>query len=148
MILLFSLRMTNENELSKTALEGQNLDNTSLVIPVIEEELIVGKKVVESGRVVISKQVEETSETVNIELLHDEHAVEHVPVNEFVDAVPAVRYEGDTIIIPVMKEVLVKRILLVEEIRITKKSVQSSERQEVTLRKEKVHVERVVNNNQ
>jgi stress response protein YsnF len=47
-----------------------------------------------------------------------------------------------------MKEVLVKRILLVEEIRITKKSVQSSEQQEVTLRKEKVHVERVVNNNQ
>lgn len=83
-----------------------------------------------------------------MDLLHDEHVVQRVSVNELVDAVPSVRYEGDTIIIPVLKEVLVKRILLVEEIRITKHTVHSNEQQEVTLRKEKVQVERVINNNQ
>jgi len=103
---------------------------------------------VESGKIVISKQVEEIPESINIDLLHDEHTVEHVAVNELVDAVPGVRHEGDTIIIPVLKEVLVKRVLLVEEIRITKKTVQSNEQQEFTLRKEKVQVERVINNNQ
>ena len=148
MILLINVTMTNETEF--TRLDDNNLtqDETGMIIPVIEEHLVVDKKVIESGKIVISKQVEETPESVNIELLHDEHVVEHVSVNELVDAVPAVRYEGDTIVIPVMKEVLVKRILLVEEIRITKRTVQTNEQHEFTLRKEKVQVERVINNNQ
>ena len=55
---------------------------------------------------------------------------------------PPVRYEGDTIIIPVIKEVLVKRNLLVEEVRITKRTGETVVQQQVALRKENVTVER------
>jgi uncharacterized protein (TIGR02271 family) len=140
MILRMRLRMASENEIS--GMEDNRLkDEGGVVIPVIEEQLTVGKRVVETGKVLVSKTVEEVSESVNMELLHDEHVVEHVPVNELVDVMPAVRYEGQTIIIPVLKEVLVKRVLLVEEIRITKRVVQTTEQQEVTLRRERVTVD-------
>jgi uncharacterized protein (TIGR02271 family) len=123
-------------------------DNQFVKIPVIEEEIYVGKKVVETGRVVISKAVDEVKESINIELLHDEHTVEHVAINELVDSMPSIRYEGQTVIIPVLKEVLVKRVLLVEEIRITKRVVQTNEEQEFSLRREKVTVDHVHHNDQ
>jgi len=51
-------------------------------------------------------------------------------------------------IIPILKEIAVveKKILLVEEIRVTKKSVYSEQAQEITLRKEEIKVERFDNN--
>jgi stress response protein YsnF len=50
-------------------------------------------------------------------------------------------------IIPVLREVIVveKRLLLVEELRVTKHQVLKQETQQVTLRKEEVNVERVAN---
>jgi stress response protein YsnF len=57
---------------------------------------------------------------------------------------PAVRQEGDTTIIPVLREVLVveKRYELVEEVHVTKKKTVVPHVQEITLRKEVVEVER------
>ena len=66
-------------------------------------------------------------------------------VNKLLDKLPeAVRYEGNTMIIPVLQEITVieKKILLVEEIHITKTSVSSTETKEVTLLKEEVKIER------
>ncbi|MDX5345618.1 MAG: YsnF/AvaK domain-containing protein, partial [Hymenobacteraceae bacterium] len=67
-------------------------------------------------------------------------------VNKYVDeAPPATRYEGDTMIVPVLKEVLVveKKLLLVEEVHIKKQQLQTEEKQQVTLRKEDVSVTHV-----
>ena len=124
--------------------EEQSLANdkaTNTVIPVIEEQLVVDKKIIETGKIAISKHITESVETVNIPLLHNDHIVEHIEINRFVDDAPLIRYDGDTIIIPVLKEVLVKRTLLVEEIRITKHTFQTNEQQQFTLRKENVVVE-------
>jgi stress response protein YsnF len=54
------------------------------------------------------------------------------------------RNEGDTTIIPVLREVVVvqKRYEIVEEIRITKRKTERTDSQQVTLRKEEVHIER------
>jgi stress response protein YsnF len=51
-------------------------------------------------------------------------------------------------IIPVVREVLVveKRLLLVEELHVTKTQVQKQETQHITLRKEEVIVERLAPN--
>jgi len=65
--------------------------------------------------------------------------------SQIVEKAPeAVRYEGDTIIIPVLKEIAVveKKILLVEEIRVTKTITHSEQKEEVTLRKEEINIER------
>lgn len=116
----------------------------SVMIPVIEEQLRIDKQLIETGVVRISKHVIEESQTVDIPVFREEVMVEHVAVYQYVDTPPAVRYEGETMIVPVLREVLVteKRLLLVEEVHVTKRHITDQETQEVTLRKEEVTVER------
>lgn len=115
-------------------------------IPVVEEQLQVQKKVVETGGVRVHKSVEAEDVLVEMPVLEEEFLVERVTINQYVDtAPPAIRNEGNTTIIPVLKEVLVKRLVLVEEVHITKKTVKKQGSAEATLRKEKVTVERIEN---
>lgn len=117
----------------------------STVIPVIEEQLQVEKQVIETGRLLINKTVREEEQVVTTPLMHDEISVERIPINKFVDTAPDVRYENELTIIPVVKEVLVleKRLMLVEEVRITKRRLSADDTQRVMLRREEVTVERV-----
>jgi uncharacterized protein (TIGR02271 family) len=68
-----------------------------------------------------------------------------VPINRVVDGPISVRSEEDTLVIPLLEEVLVveKRLLLKEEVRITKRRVETHMPQRVTLRREEAVVERV-----
>lgn len=115
-----------------------------IAIPVIAEEVRVDKRTVESGRVRIRKFVREHQELVDEPLLADEVRVERVPVNRYIDKPVAVRYEGETMIVPLFEEVLVveKRLMLKEELHITKQLVEMHKPQQVTLRTEEVTVER------
>lgn len=124
------------------------LDQEKLVIPVIEEEAFLDKRVVETGKVRISKRVSEREELIDVPLFREEVMVERVPVNQYVDAAPAVRHEGDTMIISVVKEELVmqKRLVLVEELRVRKQVVEAHQPQSVTLRKEQIDVRRIAEN--
>jgi stress response protein YsnF len=69
--------------------------------------------------------------------------VQRVPMNQQVDALLEVRYEGDTLVIPVIEEVLVveKRLMLKEEVRVTRRTVQTPIQQPVTVRKQEVIVQ-------
>ncbi|WP_375433952.1 YsnF/AvaK domain-containing protein [uncultured Hymenobacter sp.] len=123
---------------------------TPLVVPVIEEHTVVHREMVESGRVRLSKIVHEHEEAIDLALQHEEVNVERVPRNQYVAdeaTAPAMRYEGDTLVIPVVREVMVKRLLLVEELRVTKHQVQTQETQRVTLRSEQIQVERIAPDN-
>ncbi|HEX8395970.1 MAG TPA: YsnF/AvaK domain-containing protein [Pyrinomonadaceae bacterium] len=125
---------------------SQQIENQPATIPVIEEQLTVDKRVIEKGRVRISKKVRETDETVNIPLVQENVQVERVPINQFIaEAPPPVRYEGNVMIIPVLREVVIveKRLVLVEELRVTKQQTQTQETQKIRLRKEEVSVKRV-----
>lgn len=124
---------------------AQPASGQPLVIPVIEERIIVDKKVIESGRVRISKKVSEEEETIDVPVMQEEVNVERVPVHQFVDIIPQIRYDGDIMIVPVIREVVVveKRIELVEELRITKHQTHTQVSQQVTVRKEEVTVERL-----
>lgn len=133
--------------------EQERTDNLTTgeaaVIPVIEEQWQVSKKVVEAGKVTVSKKVYEEEVTVDVPLVHEDHNIERIPVNQYVDtAPPAVRYEGETMIIPILKEEVIvqKRILLVEELHITKRQIETHSPQQVTLRKEEVIVDRSSHN--
>ena len=59
-------------------------------------------------------------------LRHDTVEIERRPLDRQLDdgEAPAVRWEGDTMIVPVVKEIVVtqKRLVLVEEIRISRVS--------------------------
>jgi uncharacterized protein (TIGR02271 family) len=119
------------------------------VVPVIEETVEIGKRVVETGKVRVSKSVHEEEVTVDLLVTREEVEVERVPVNQYVETPPPpVRYEGDAMIIPVLREVMVveKRLLIVEELRITNRQVKTNTPQKVTLRKEEVNVDQVRKN--
>ncbi len=119
-------------------------------IPIIEEQLLVDKRVVETDKVRISKRVREQDETVNIPLVHENVEVERIPINQYVaEPPPPVRYEGNTMIIPILRETVVveKRLVLVEELRVTKRQTQTVDTQQVTLLKEEVEVKRASDGN-
>jgi uncharacterized protein (TIGR02271 family) len=78
-------------------------------------------------------------------LFHDEVEVEHISVNRPVEGPISVRYEDDTIIVPIMEEVLVvqKQLILKEEIHIRKRRIETHQPQQVTLRREEAHIDRL-----
>lgn len=119
--------------------------DAKITIPILEEEIKVTKKVVDTGVVNISKTIGESTEYLDILLSNEEIVVNRIPKNEIIDIMPAAsRYEGDTMIIPVLKEVAVieKRMMLVEEIHVTKIKTEKTETHEVTVRKEEVNITR------
>jgi uncharacterized protein (TIGR02271 family) len=118
-------------------------DAAPRVIPVIQEDLVAGKRVVETGVTRIKKKIHEREETVDLPLIKGEVQVERVLVDQFVEELPEVRHVGDTLIVPVMEEVLVveKRLLLKEELHITKVAKTHHDPRKVTLRSEEVRIE-------
>lgn len=128
--------------LSDNAESGQET-----TIPVLQEELQIDKRVIDTGKGVrIRKTVSECEQIVDQMLLRDELVVEHVPVGKIVTTapLPATRYDGDTLVVPILEEVLVveKQIRLKEEIRITRHRHQVYAPQSVMLKSEAVSVER------
>ncbi|MBB6611897.1 YsnF/AvaK domain-containing protein [Pontibacter sp. Tf4] len=120
------------------------------VIPVIEEQAHITKQTVESGRVRISKNVREDEVLIDMPVVHEEVDVQRVPVDQYVDeAPPAVRYEGNKMIVPVLREelVLVKRIKVVEELHITRRRTEEHRTEPVLLRREEINVDREQNDN-
>ena len=143
-----SLGGTDIGELSDTLRgAGGGLDQAraAAVIPVVAEELQVGRRTVETGRVRVTKLVKEHEEVVNEPIRTEEVVVERFPVNRVVDAAPEPRREGDTLVFPVLEEVLVveRRLMLKEEVRISKRITETQEQQTVTLREEDVRIERM-----
>jgi uncharacterized protein (TIGR02271 family) len=129
----------------RKAAGGARASDSPLVLPVIEETLDVHTTPVEKGRVRIRKMVHEREELVDPPLLRDEVVVERVPINRVVEGPIPVRSEGDTLIIPLFEEVLVveRRLLLKEEVHLTKRRVETHTPQRVTLRREEAIVERI-----
>jgi len=123
---------------------ARQMQSDEIRVPVIEERLDVQKRVREVGKVQIRKSVREEKVVIDEVLARDDVAVERVPVNQYITEPVSVRYENDTTIVPVLEEVLVveKRLLLREELRITRRRLQEHRPETVTLRHEDVSVER------
>jgi len=115
-----------------------------IVIPVVEEVATVQKRAVEAGMVEIHKTVHERTEVIDIPLHSEEVEIERVNVNRIVDEPVQVRHEGDTMIIPLLEEVLVveKKLVLREEVHVKRVRKEVHESREVTLREERVEVAR------
>jgi uncharacterized protein (TIGR02271 family) len=113
------------------------------VIPVIQEELDVTLRQVERGGVRVNKRVEEREELVEQPTFREEVSVERVAIGRPIDQEIGPYKEGDTLIIPVLEEMLVveKRLVLKEEIRVTKRRIDEIEQARVVLREEHVDIE-------
>jgi uncharacterized protein (TIGR02271 family) len=122
------------------------LQDQGKTIPVTEDVLIIDRKTVELGKVTVSKTVDEHEAVITEPVIHEDVQIERRRVDREVpvDAPPGIRIEGATTVIPVLEEVLVveKRLMLREEVRITRVRREHPAQQSATLRREQVHVER------
>jgi uncharacterized protein (TIGR02271 family) len=121
--------------------------NSTITLPVYQEQLQVSTRTVETGKGVrVNKSVTEQPHQVNQALLHDEVVVKRVAGDQtfsLADA-PGTRYEGETLIVPVLEEILVieRRVRLKEEIHITKVQREEQYSETVLLKSEEVSIER------
>ena len=120
-----------------------SIDDPKLTL--LAEELSVAKETVETGRLRVSKQTR-TREAFIDENLRSEHAeIETIPIGRQIFEMPSVRHEGDTIIIPIVEEVLhtERRLILKEEIKITRRQKTEQFHDRVTLRYQEAVITRV-----
>lgn len=112
------------------------------IIPVIEEQVVISTKKVEKGSILVDKKVKTEEVSIEVALANESYNIQRIPKNEYLEKVPVTRHEGDTTIIPVVREVMVKKLLLTEEIRITKNVQVSQEAKKINLRKEEITITR------
>lgn len=116
-----------------------------IVIPLLEEELKIARRKVLTGGVRVHKTVHERTETIDEPTMREQLEVQRVEINRFIDSAPAVRYEGDTMVVPLVEEVLVveKKLVLREEIRILKRRDTVQNRRQIVVRREEATLERI-----
>src|SRR3712207_4840676 len=118
------------------------------VIPLAEERVAVSKRAVETGRVRVALTTD-TETVVARETLRGRRVeVERVPVGRTLAegaARPESREEGDTLVIPVVEEVavVVKRLVLREELRLRFVHTEAPFEEAVTVRRQRAAVERL-----
>ncbi len=108
-----------------------------------EEELIAHKDLRELGEVEIRTEIEEVPGRLQVDAYHEEVEVEHVPVGEVVQERRTPWEEGDAIVVPIYEEqlVVVKRLILREQLRIRRVGTTETRLFEDTLRRERIVVE-------
>lgn len=125
---------------------GAVVEDEQIVIPVVAEELTVERALVERRKVRVHKRVETREELVDEPTMREEVSVERLPVNQIISGeAPAARYEEGTLVIPILEEIIVveKRLLLREEVRISKQRRAISNPQRIVLRREVVELEEI-----
>lgn len=115
------------------------------VIPLVEETARIAVREVSGGKVRVRTVTDTVEEMARASLDEENVEVTRVPVNQEVEAAPAVRTDGDVVIVPVLEEVLVvqKRLVLKEELHIRRTRTQTTIEEPVTLRKQRAVVERL-----
>jgi uncharacterized protein (TIGR02271 family) len=97
-----------------------------LTVPLVEETLVPVTQWHEAGALEVHKTVQTVTQELDVPVHYEEATVERVPLNRVLaeDEQPAQRQEGDTLIVPVVREeiVVVKQRILVEELRISKQT--------------------------
>ena len=121
-----------------------NPENGSTLIPIVEDQVSTRKTLRATGKVRVRTGVHEEDQPVTADLQSQEVEIERTPRDEFVDDPIPDRQDGDTTVISVVEEVAVveKRLKLVEEVRITRRTVTRPWQGAVTVRRNEVLVER------
>lgn len=119
------------------------LNDTEAVLPVIEEELTVGKREVQRGRVRIHTRVIETPVEESVQLHEERVQVERRPVNRDLDATDTTAFKEQSFELRETAEeaVVAKRARVVEEVIVDKDVEEQVETVRDTVRRTDVQVE-------
>lgn len=116
-----------------------------LVIPVIREELEAEVVPVATGGIRVTKRLESHDEILEQELRKSHVEVKRVKTERVVDGPQPAKRVGNTLIVPVVSEVLhvEKQWVVTEEIHITELETRETVQNKVTLNGEQAEIERV-----
>ncbi len=140
----FLLKQAGRVRAESFAAQEDRMGAEPVTIPVIEEQLAVGKRTVVTGTVLLERQTQEYHETLDVPLAVRTFDIERVVLNQPVDSPPAVRQEGDTTVYPLVEEqlVLTTQLVLKEEVRVTRRDTERRDTRTVTLKRESLTVTR------
>jgi stress response protein YsnF len=116
--------------------------NPDSTIPIMEEAVHIERAEVTTGAVRVRVRADTRTELVDEPVLSRGVEVERVPRGVFVEDRRESWMEGEVLVVPVYREVVVKRTLLVEEIRMTPTVSVQQERQHFELASETALFER------
>ncbi len=113
-------------------------------VPIVEEQAVVHKQTMDGDSVTVQTRVGETTQWAQETLLEEDVSVLRKPKDQWISVAPEIREEEGVIIIPVVREVLhvEKRLMLVEELHVTRSKKERSIRIPITLRHTVVEVTR------
>ena len=119
--------------------------DNDLVVPVISEELHAGAVPVVTGGVRVTKRVYTHDEVLEQELRRTRAEVKRVRTDRVVDGPQPTRREGNTLIVPIVSEVLrvEKQWVVTEEIHITQTEETERLRETVPVSREEAQLERM-----
>jgi uncharacterized protein (TIGR02271 family) len=120
-------------------------DDNTVVVPVVSEEVHADALPVETGGVRVTKRVVGQDEVLEQQLRRERVEVKRIKVDRAVDGPQQPYRSGNTLIVPVMAQVLQveKRWIVTEEVHITKYEESDTSRQTVTVGHEEAQVERL-----
>jgi uncharacterized protein (TIGR02271 family) len=113
------------------------------VVPVVAEELDIRKRAVQTGGIRVHRRVLEHEEEIDMPLLREDVQVRRVLLDREVEGPLPIRKEGETIVIPVVEEILVisRRYRLKEEVYVTKTSREERRQERVTVRRQEADIQ-------
>lgn len=96
--------------------------DSTTVIPIIAEEMVISKRMVPLETVRLVKSSEQRTERLEVPVMQEHWEATRVPVDTEVAAHSDVRYDGETAIYPVFEERVITRkaLFLVEELHVRK----------------------------
>ena len=120
----------------------QTVDQTT--IPVVKERLQLDTRERITGQVDVVTTVHTERVDIPLQTVYTRYEERRVPVNRVVEQMPQPRYEGANLIVPVVREeeVVIKRLVLVEEIHLIQHRDEEARTETVDLRHEEVSIRR------
>jgi uncharacterized protein (TIGR02271 family) len=140
------LRVLKSRELESMTSKLEKLEQDGeVVVPLHAEEWTVTKQRVLTGRTRIWTETQTQEQDLQEPLIREWVEIERRAVGQPIEEMPAIRQEGETIVIPVVEEqvVLERRLILKEEVRVTRIRKTEIHRERVVTRKQNVRIARL-----
>lgn len=123
---------------SRSLDRARNSGTETVTLALYAEDLAIARRTVAGRTVRVASVTRERDQLIDETLTHERVEIDRVAVGRTIDAVPPVREEGDTTIIPIVDEVIVveRRLVLKEEVRIRRVRVTEHHRESVVVREQ------------
>lgn len=108
------------------------------------EDIVVSRRTVAGETTRVETITRERDHYIDEDLSHVRVEVERFPIGQPIDAVPPIREQGDTTIVPVVEEIIVieRRLILKEEVHIRRVHVVERHQETVVVREQSVEISR------